>query len=306
MFTDAKGQCVTLRSVERPRKRSITRRSALSAANGPRSSSRQWRKLNRGVAMTAADMPGFLQPDPDVLDLQVDPDPRQPALPADAAVLDAARGCLLAADEPAVDRDRPGFEGAGEAEGTRYVPGCRRRRPGRSRVPLAMGSGPRPRSRSGVTVIDRAEDLLTGNARFGRYSVEDGGGDEVAAGQALGAGRRRGTRRASWRAVSLTWPVTLAYCASETTGPRSRSSRPGPTVSEEARAWEALDQGGRRSRSSTKSLGGGRSRPGRNCRRRRRLGPRPSGRDRRRRRPGRRSCRRARARPGSCVRRPWP
>jgi hypothetical protein len=56
-----------------------------------------------------------LEPDADILDPQVVPHPRQPALAADAAVLDAARRCLLAADEPAIDPDRARFERAGEA-----------------------------------------------------------------------------------------------------------------------------------------------------------------------------------------------
>ena len=65
--------------------------------------------------------------------------------------------------------------------------------------------------------------------------VEDGGRDEVAAGQVGGAGAAEDEAGIVAGAPTMC-PVTFAYCASETIGPRSRSSRPAPTVMRAARA----------------------------------------------------------------------
>src|SRR4051812_9239811 len=143
------------------------------------------------------------QPDPDVLDLQVVPDPRQPSLAPDAALLDAAGGRLLAADEPAVDPHRPGLEPAGEGQRPGDVAGVDT---GAEAVAQSVGELQR------LLLVaerghgeDRPEHLLAGDAGRGVDAVEDRGGDEIAAleaGRAAAAGDEAGAVAAGLGEVS--------------------------------------------------------------------------------------------------------
>src|SRR4051794_21996539 len=150
------------------------------------------------------------QPDPDILDLQVVPHARQPALAADAAVLGAAGGRLLAADEPAVDPHRPGLEPAGEGQRPGDVAGVDT---GAEAVAEAVGELQRL-----LLVAERGhgedgpEHLLAGDAGRRVDAVEDRGGDEVAAleaGRAAAAGDEAGAVAAGPRGGRGGAPLVL-------------------------------------------------------------------------------------------------
>src|ERR1019366_2106561 len=115
--------------------------------------------------------------DKDVLELREALERIRPELAPDSRPLETSKGGPVTDRGVRVDRDRPGLDGTSDPEGAPDIPS-----PDRAREPVDAVVGDSDGVRLFLKGYDRdyrAEDLLTGDRRFGRHRREHGRGEPV-------------------------------------------------------------------------------------------------------------------------------